>query len=35
MDVSIFVVVMSACLFDSGNGVKGVCGVLCVNNIQR
>jgi hypothetical protein len=28
-------VVMSVCLFDAGNGVEGVCGVLCVNNVQR
>jgi hypothetical protein len=26
---------MSACLFDASNGVKGVCDVLRVNNVQR
>jgi hypothetical protein len=27
--------VMSACLFDVGNSIVGVCGVLCVSNVQR
>jgi hypothetical protein len=30
-----FLVAMSVCLFDVGNSVEGVCGVLCVSNVQR
>jgi hypothetical protein len=30
-----FFVYVSVCLFDVGNGVEGVCGVFCVNNVQR
>jgi len=30
-----FFVAMSVCLFDVRNSVGGVCGVLCVSNVQR
>jgi hypothetical protein len=30
-----FLIYVSVCLFDVENSVEGVCGVLCVSNVQR
>jgi hypothetical protein len=32
---SFFCLCECVCLFDVSNGVEGVCGVLCVSNVQR